>query len=113
MRDEKTAYGPLINQRAVDKVLRHVSAAKDGGAEILTGGTVHNGLVFQPTVIYNPPMSGPCWDEETFGPVAMVMEVPSFEEMLAIANESDYGLSAGVLTKDVYKRQTLTSITSR
>lgn len=106
LRDERTAYGPLINQRAVDKVLRHVQAAKDGGAEILTGGAVHNGLVFQPTVIYNPPMSGPCWDEETFGPVAMVMEVPSFEEMIAIANESDYGLSAGVLTNDLVRGMT-------
>jgi len=106
LRDEKTAYGPLINQRAVDKVLRHVQAAKDGGAEILTGGAVHNGLVFQPTVIYNPPRSGPCWDEETFGPVAMVMEVPSFEEMIAIANESDYGLSAGVLTNDLVRGMT-------
>lgn len=106
LRDEKTAYGPLINQRAVDKVLRHVQAAKDGGAEILAGGAVYHGLVFQPTVIYNPPMSGPCWDEETFGPVAMVIEVPSFEEMIAIANESDYGLSAGVLTNDMVRGMT-------
>jgi aldehyde dehydrogenase (NAD+) len=51
-------------------------------------------------------MSGPCWDEETFGPVAMVMEVPSFEEMIAIANESDYGLSAGVLTNDLVRGMT-------
>ncbi len=106
LRDPRTAYGPLINQRAVDKVLRHVQAARDGGAEILTGGAVHHGLVFQPTVIYNPPMSGPCWEEETFGPVAMVMEVESFEAMIAIANESDYGLSAGVLTNDLVRGMT-------
>jgi aldehyde dehydrogenase (NAD+) len=103
LRDEKTAYGPLINQRALEKVVRHVRAAKDGGGEILTGGSVHRGLVFQPTVIFNPPRSGPCWDEETFGPVAMVIEVPSFDEMIAVANESDYGLSAGVLTNDMVR----------
>jgi len=106
LRNEKTAYGPLINQRALDKVIRHVSLAKDGGAEILTGGDIHHGLVYQPTVIYNPPQSGPSWCEETFGPVASVTECASFDEMIAIANESDYGLSAGVLTNDLVRGMT-------
>ncbi len=106
LRNEKTAYGPLINQRALDKVIQHVQAAKDGGAEILTGGDVHDGLIFQPTVIYNPPQSGPSWCEETFGPVASVTECDSFDEMIAIANESDYGLSAGVLTNDLVRGMT-------
>ncbi len=103
LRDEKTAYGPLINQRAVEKVQSHVQAAVAGGGEVLTGGQVHSGLVFQPTVIWNPPQSGPSWCDETFGPVASVTEVNSFEEMVAIANESDYGLSAGVLTNDLVR----------
>lgn len=103
LRDEKTAYGPLINQRAVEKVKSHVQAALAGGGELLTGGQVQRGLVFQPTVIYNPPRSGPLWCEETFGPVASVTEVDSFDEMIAIANESDYGLSAGVLTNDLVR----------
>lgn len=106
LRNEKTAYGPLINQRAIDKVIRHIQAAKDAGAEILAGGEVHQGLVFQPTVIYNPPRFGACWEEETFGPVASVVECESFEEMIAIANESDYGLSAGVLTNDLVRGMT-------
>ncbi len=101
LRNEKTAYGPLINQRALEKVLRHVRAAQQGGAEILTGGNVHHGLVFQPTVIYNPPTSGECWSEETFGPVAMITESSSLEEMITLANQSDYGLSAGILTNDL------------
>jgi acyl-CoA reductase-like NAD-dependent aldehyde dehydrogenase len=101
LRDERTAYGPLINQRALDKVRQHLQAAQAGGGEILTGGAVAHGLVFQPTVIWNPPRSGPCWEEETFGPVVSVIEVASLEEMLAIANESDYGLSAGILTNDL------------
>jgi aldehyde dehydrogenase (NAD+) len=106
LRDEKTAYGPLINQRAVDKVLQHVDAARAGGGEVLTGGNIYRGLVFQPTVIWNPPRSGACWDEETFGPVASVLEVASFDEMIEIANESDYGLSAGVLTNDMLRGMT-------
>ncbi len=103
LRDERTAYGPLINQRALEKVQRHVEAARAGGGEVLTGGGVQQGLVFQPTVIWNPPRTGPAWCEETFGPVASVTEVESFEEMIALANESDYGLSAGVLTNDMVR----------
>ena len=106
LRDERTAYGPLINQRAVDKVHQHVQAAREGGGEILTGGEIARGLVFQPTVIWNPPRGGPCWQEETFGPVVSVVEAESFEQMLAIANESDYGLSAGVLTNDLRRGMT-------
>lgn len=101
LRDERTAYGPLINQRAVEKVLRHVQLARAGGGQVITGGNVDHGLVFQPTVIYNPPRWGECWEEETFGPVALVTEVSSLEEMIAIANESQYGLSAGILTNDL------------
>lgn len=106
LRDERTAYGPLINQRAVEKVRQHVQAAREGGGEILTGGEVAQGLVFQPTVIWNPPRSGLCWQEETFGPVVSVVEADSFAQMLAIANESDYGLSAGVLTNDLRRGMT-------
>lgn len=103
LRDPRTAYGPLINQRALEKVLRHVQAAREGGGEVLTGGEVHQGLVFQPTIIYNPPRSGACWQEETFGPVAMVTEAANLQEMIALANESDYGLSAGILTHDLVR----------
>jgi aldehyde dehydrogenase (NAD+) len=106
LRDERTAYGPLINQRAVDKVRQHVQAAREGGGEILTGGAVWQGLVFQPTVIWNPPRSGPCWREETFGPLVSVVEAASLAEMIAIANESDYGLSAGVLSNDLRRGMT-------
>ncbi|MBO9311485.1 MAG: aldehyde dehydrogenase family protein [Chloroflexus sp.] len=101
LRDERTAYGPLINQRALAKVMRHVQAARESGGQILTGGDVHHGLVFQPTVVYNPPRLGECWEEETFGPVALVTEATSLEEMITIANESQYGLSAGIITNDL------------
>ncbi len=103
LRDPRTAYGPLIHQAAVDKVLRHISAARAGGGEVLTGGAVHRGLVVQPTVIWNPPLTGPAWCEETFGPVVSVTEADDLEAMLALANDSDFGLSAGVLTNDLQR----------
>lgn len=101
LRDPRTAYGPLINQRAVDKALRHVEAARAGGGEVLTGGGLQRGLVMQPTVIWNPPHTGPLWCEETFGPVVSVTEAADLDALIALANDSDYGLSAGVLTNDL------------
>ncbi|GAB4490770.1 MAG: aldehyde dehydrogenase [Anaerolineales bacterium] len=103
LRDARTAYGPLINQRALEKVQSHVQSARQAGAEILTGGTVRHGLIFEPTVIYNPPHTGPCWEEETFGPVATITEAANLDEMIALANESDYGLSAGILTRNMVR----------
>jgi aldehyde dehydrogenase (NAD+) len=101
LRDPKTAYGPLINARALEKVQRHVNEAREAGAEILSGGETYRGLVFQPTVIWNPPRVCSAWCEETFGPVVSVVPADDLDEAIAIANESDYGLSAGVLTNDM------------
>lgn len=101
LRDERTAYGPLINARAQEKVTRHVEAARTGGADVLTGGAVAHGLTYQPTVLWQPPRDTPAWCEETFGPVAAVVMVEDLDEAITLANESDYGLSAGVLTNDL------------
>ena len=103
LRDDRTAYGPLINQRALDKVTRHVEAARSGGAEILTGGAIQHGLTYQPTVLWEPPRTGPAWCEETFGPVTSIVVADDLPAAIAIANESDYGLSAGILTNDLVR----------
>ncbi len=103
LRDERTAYGPLIHARALEKVIRHVEAARAGGAEALTGGAVLRGLTYQPTVLWEPPRDTPAWCEETFGPVATVVAADDLDHAIAMANESDYGLSAGVLTNDLQR----------
>jgi aldehyde dehydrogenase (NAD+) len=103
LRDERTAYGPLINVRALEKVTRHVDAARQGGAEVLTGGRPAHGLTYPPTVLWQPPRDTPAWCAETFGPVAAVVAVEDLDEALALANDSDYGLSAGVLTNDLQR----------
>jgi acyl-CoA reductase-like NAD-dependent aldehyde dehydrogenase len=94
-----TAIGPLINRRAVEKVHAHVEEALTGGANLVTGGTYDN-LVYHPTVIadVNPEMR--LFREQTFGPVAPIVVVNDREEALAVANNSDYGLSAGIITND-------------
>jgi aldehyde dehydrogenase (NAD+) len=94
-----TAIGPLINQAAVDKVHSHVEEAVASGAHLVTGGTYDN-LVYHPTVVTDVDPEMRLFREQTFGPVAPIVVVKDREEALAVANNSDYGLSAGIITKD-------------
>lgn len=103
LRDERTAYGPLIHARAVQKVDAHVQYAVAHGAKLLCGGSVHHGYTYQPTVLFEPPRTGPIWCEETFGPVVGVIGAADLEEAIDLANDSSYGLSAGVLTNDLQR----------
>jgi acyl-CoA reductase-like NAD-dependent aldehyde dehydrogenase len=103
LRDERSCYGPLINQRALDKALAQVRDAVAAGAELLTGGDVHRGLVLQPTILGEPPRDSAVWREETFAPVVSVVGVADLDEAVAVANDSVYGLSAGVLTNDLQR----------
>jgi aldehyde dehydrogenase (NAD+) len=107
LRDPNTAYGPLINARALEKVQRHVQDAVDGGATLLTGGALHHGNVYKPTVLVNPKTTCAVHAEETFGPVASVYVVDDVEQALALANDTEFGLSAGVLTNDLRLGMTL------
>ena len=95
-----TAIGPLINQRAVEKVHAHVQEAVAGGAALVAGGKYDN-LVYHPTVVSHVKPEMRVFTEQTFGPVAPIVVVDDREEALAVANNSDYGLSAGILTNDL------------
>ena len=99
--DPTTAYGPVINEGALNKVISHVDGARENGAQIVCGGEVVRGLIYQPTVVLEPPRDRGVWVEETFGPVVSVAGVKDLDEAIALANDSEYGLSAGVLTNDM------------
>ena len=101
LRDPSTAYGPLINEAALQKVTEHCRSALAAGAELLGGGNVHEGLTFQPTVFFEPPRTSSVWTEETFGPVTSVVAVENLDEAIAVANESEYGLSAAILSDNL------------
>ncbi|BCX02917.1 MAG: salicylaldehyde dehydrogenase [Candidatus Roseilinea sp.] len=106
LRDDRTAYGPLIHARAVHKVDAHVRDAVERGATLLCGGSIHHGNTYQPTVLFEPPRAGPAWCDETFGPVVSIVGADDLDEAVAIANDSQYGLSAGVLTNDLQRGMT-------
>jgi aldehyde dehydrogenase (NAD+) len=94
-----TVIGPLINQRAVEKVHAHVEEAVAGGATLVAGGQYDN-LIYHPTVVTDVERDMKLFTDQTFGPVAPIVVVKDREEALAVANDSKYGLSAGIITGD-------------
>jgi aldehyde dehydrogenase (NAD+) len=98
-REMSNCIGPIINQRQLEKIREHVDEAVAGGARVLCGGG-NDGLFFQPTVLGNVTRDMKVFREETFGPVAPVLIADGVEDAIAIANDSDYGLSAGIFTSN-------------
>lgn len=91
--------GPLINAAQRDNALRIVEAARAAGATLATGGSA-DGLFFQPTVLSDVQRDNPAFHEEIFGPVAVVVPFDSDEQAVELANNTDYGLSAAILSRD-------------
>lgn len=92
-------YGPFIMDRQCDIVERHVQEAVAAGARVLTGGK-RRGNVYEPTVVVDVHHGMALMRDETMGPVIPIMVVQSEEEALSLANDSSYGLSASVFTRD-------------
>ncbi len=101
-RQPTTVVGPLINDNAVKKVDALVRDAVAKGAKLLSGGTFE-GRVYRPTVLADVTSKTRIYGEETFGPVASIIAARDEKEALEIANDTTYGLSAGVVTKDLSK----------
>jgi acyl-CoA reductase-like NAD-dependent aldehyde dehydrogenase len=100
--DSKTDVGPLITPGDRDRVKQWVEEAVAAGAELLTGGElVDEGRCLAPTLLSAPPKDAKVWCEEIFGPVATIDTFAGFDEALALANDSKFGLQAGVFTRDV------------
>jgi acyl-CoA reductase-like NAD-dependent aldehyde dehydrogenase len=100
--DPETDVGPLISPGDRDRVKEWVEEATSAGAELLTGGElVDDGRCLAPTLLGNPPREAKVWCEEIFGPVATVDRYADFGEALRMANDSKFGLQAGVFTRDM------------
>jgi aldehyde dehydrogenase (NAD+) len=98
-REMANAIGPVINQMHLDKIRDHVDDAVAKGAQVLCGGKSAQ-LFFQPTVLTNVTRDMKVMREETFGPIAPIVIVDSADEAVALANDTEYGLSAGIMTRD-------------
>ena len=101
LRDPDTAYGPLINRKAVQKIQQHQADALAAGGRLLTGGEVVRGLTYAPTVLLDPPATCSAWRDESFGPLTSVVAAADLDEAISLANDSVFGLSAGVLTHNI------------
>ncbi|WP_300609310.1 benzaldehyde dehydrogenase [Trebonia sp.] len=98
----QVALGPIIDVRQRDKVHALVTASTAAGARLAAGGT-YEGLFYRPTVLADVTTEMPAYANEVFGPVAPVLKFKTSEEAAEIAARSDYGLSLGILTKDVMR----------
>jgi aldehyde dehydrogenase (NAD+) len=97
--DERTVVGPLINRQQLEKLQRHIEQARSEGARELVGGGAE-GLVLPPHVFDHVTNNMTIAREELFGPVVGVVKVRGDGEALAAANDTSYGLSAAVVTRD-------------
>ncbi len=97
-----TTQGPLIDGRAVAKVRQHIDDALTQGAELRIGGKPHalGGSFFEPTVLTGVTQAMRVAREETFGPLAPLFRFETEEEVIAMANDSEFGLAAYLFTED-------------
>jgi benzaldehyde dehydrogenase (NAD) len=96
------ALGPVIDAHQRDHIHSIVTASVTEGARLLTGGT-YDGLFYRPTVLADVTRRCPAFHEEIFGPVAPVMPFGTIEEAIELARDTEYGLSLGIVTRDVMK----------
>lgn len=101
--EDGAQIGPLINLKAVDKVVEHIEDALGKGAKLLTGGNTHvlAGNFFEPTVLGDVTSDMLVARDETFGPLAPIFRFDSEEQAIAMANDTEFGLASYVYTRDL------------
>ncbi len=105
--EDDTEMGPVINQKALDKIEKYIGIGKDEGATVALGGKraegpgTEDGFFFEPTIFTNVTPNMRVAKEEIFGPVLSVLKISSYEEAVKVANNIEYGLSSAIYTQDV------------
>jgi benzaldehyde dehydrogenase (NAD) len=99
---DDVAMGPIIDENQRDGVHRIVTESVEAGARLAAGGT-YDGLFYRPTVLSGVPLTAPAYGQEIFGPVAPVVAFRDLDEAARLAADTEYGLSLGILTRDVMK----------
>jgi succinate-semialdehyde dehydrogenase/glutarate-semialdehyde dehydrogenase len=101
--EQGVTQGPLINMAAVDKVEKHIADALKHGAKVITGGKRHSlgGTFFEPTVLSNVAPDALVSQEETFGPLAPVFRFKDEADVIAMCNNSPFGLASYFYSRDL------------
>lgn len=99
--DKGVTSGPLINEAAVSKVQEHLSDALSKGARVITGGNRLEGTFFEPTLLADVPASAKVSREETFGPIAPLIRFETEDEVIALANDTEFGLAGYFYANDL------------
>lgn len=95
----QVALGPIIDASQRDRIHGLVRDSVTAGATLAAGGTFED-LFYRPTVLARTPKNAPAFADEVFGPVAPIVSFGSLDEAVSIANDTEYGLSLGILTAD-------------
>ncbi|MBM7244429.1 benzaldehyde dehydrogenase [Rhodococcus fascians] len=98
----QVALGPIIDAGQRDRIHEMVGASVQAGATLSAGGTFDE-LFYRPTVLGHIPLTAPAFADEVFGPVAPVTSFATIDEAVDIANQTEYGLSLGILTVDAMR----------
>jgi succinate-semialdehyde dehydrogenase/glutarate-semialdehyde dehydrogenase len=101
--DAGISQGPLIDRAALEKVERHIADALSKGAKLVTGGKPSplGGTFYEPTILANVTSNMLITYEETFGPVAPIIPFESDDEVVELANNSQYGLASYFYSRDI------------
>lgn len=101
---DEVEMGALINRAQYQRVLGHIRRGVEDGARLLCGGArpadLPKGFFIRPTVFTDVPLDSALWNEEIFGPVLCVRRFATEDEAIALANDSDFGLVASVVSRD-------------
>lgn len=99
--EEGTTTGPLIDGKAVAKVQEHIDDAVSKGAKVLAGGKIIEGNFFEPTILVDVPKSAAVAKEETFGPLAPLFRFKDEAEVIAMSNDTEFGLASYFYARDM------------
>ncbi|MFJ8023558.1 aldehyde dehydrogenase family protein [Streptomyces sp. NPDC096311] len=103
--DPTTQIGPIVSKKQLDRVMSLIASGIEEGAELITGGerVGDQGYYVQPTILADPNPGARVLKEEIFGPVLTAVPFDDIDEVVAMANDTTYGLAAAIWTKDIGK----------